>query len=63
MYTYNSTFLLFYQFILIYRVNIGKKAILSKNIGIIGHFLKDRGFIGNIGMLEGLCITKKLVLA
>ena len=63
MYTYNSTFLLFYQFILIYRVNIGKKAILSKIIGIIGHFLKDRGFIGNIGTLEGLCITKKLVLA
>ena len=45
--------LTFYQFILIYRVNIGKRAILSKNIGIIGHFLKDRDFIGNIGMLEG----------
>ena len=40
--------------ILIYRVNIGKRAILNKNIGIIGHFLKDRDFIGNIGMLEGL---------
>ena len=40
-----------------------KKAILNKNIGIIGHFLKDRDFIGNIGTLEGLCITKKLVLA
>ena len=47
----------FYQFILIYRVNIGKMAILNKNIGIIGHFLKDRDFIGNIGnigTLEGL---------
>ena len=44
----------FYLFILIYRVNIGKRAILNKNIGIIGHFLKDRDFIGNIGMLEGL---------
>ena len=28
--------------ILIDRVNIGKRAILNKNIGIIGHFLKDR---------------------
>ena len=43
-----------YQFILIYRVNIGKRAILNKNIGIIGHFLIDRDFIGIIGMLEGL---------
>ena len=25
-----------------YRVNIGKRAILNKNLGIIGHFLKDR---------------------
>ena len=49
-----STFYFFYQFILIYRVNIGKRAILNKNIGIIGHFLKDRDFIGNIGTLEGL---------
>ena len=57
MYTKNSTLKVFYQFILIYRVNTGKKAILNKNIGIIGHFLKDRDFIGNIwnkGMLEGL---------
>ena len=54
MYTKNSTFKLFYQFILIYRVNIGKRAILNKNIGIIGHFLIDRDFIGIIGMLEGL---------
>ena len=38
----------------IYRVNIGKRAILNKNIGIIGHFLIDRDFIGIIGMLEGL---------
>ena len=43
-----------YIFILIYRANIGKRAILNKNIGIIGHFLIDRDFIGNIGMLEGL---------
>ena len=27
---------------------------MNKNIGIMGHFLKDRDFIGNIGMLEGL---------
>ena len=47
----------FYQFILIYWVNIGNRAILNKNIGIIGHFLEDRdiiGNIGNIGTLEGL---------
>ena len=37
-----------------YMVNIGKRTIQNKNIGIIGHFLKDRDFIGNIGMLEGL---------
>ena len=38
-------------------VNIGKRGILNKNIGIIGQFLKDRDFIGNIGnigTLEGL---------
>ena len=35
----------------IYRVNIGKRGILNKNIGIIGQFLKDRDFIGNIGTL------------
>ena len=35
-------------------VYIGKRAILNKNIGIIGHFLKDGDFIGNIGTLEGL---------
>ena len=29
-------------------------AFLNKNIGIIRHFLKERDFIGNIGMLEGL---------
>ena len=46
--------LTFYQFILIYRVNIGKRAILNKNIGIIGHFLKDRDFIGNIGNIGTL---------
>ena len=43
----------------IYRVNIGKRGILNKNIGIIGQFLKDRDFIGNIGnigTLEGLCL-------
>jgi hypothetical protein len=37
--------------------NIGKRAILWQNIGIIGHFQKDRDFIGNIGNvgpLEGL---------
>ena len=47
----------FLPIILIYRVNIGKRAILNKNIGIIGHFLKDRDFtgnIGNIGTLESL---------
>ena len=44
----------FYEFILIYRLNIGKRAILNKNIGIRGLFLKDRDFIGNIGMLEDL---------
>ena len=38
----------------IYRVNIGKRGIFNKNIGIIGQFLKDRDFIGNIGTLEGL---------
>ena len=27
---------------------------IGKNIGIIGHFLKDRDFIGNIGTLDGL---------
>ena len=46
----------FFKFILIYRVNIGKRALLNINIGIIGHFLKDRDFIGNIGKLEGLYI-------
>jgi hypothetical protein len=43
--------------ILIYRANIGKRAILCQNIGIIGHFQKDRDFIGNkgnIGLLEDL---------
>ena len=30
------------------------QAILNKNIGNIGHFLKDEDFIGNIGTLEGL---------
>ena len=53
--------LTFYQFILIYRVNIGKRAIMNKNIGIIGHFLKDRDFIGNIGnigTLEGLSFAQ-----
>jgi hypothetical protein len=44
----------FRQIILIYRANIGKRAILCQNIGIIGHFQKDRGCIGNIGPLEGL---------
>ena len=36
---------------------MGKRAILNKNIGIVGYFLKDRDFIrniGNIGTLEGL---------
>ena len=33
-------------------------AILSKNIWIIGHFLKDRDFIGNIGMLEGMLLRQ-----
>jgi hypothetical protein len=37
-----------------YRANIGKRAILCQNIRIIGHFQKDRDFIGNIGPLEGL---------
>ena len=42
----------------IYRVNIGKGAILNKNIVIIGHFLQDRDFIGDIhvGTLEGLIV-------
>ena len=40
-------------------------AILNKNIGIIGHFLKDRDFIGNIGnigTLEGLEIVNNQIL-
>ena len=45
------------QFILIYRVNIGKRALLNKNIGIIVHFLKDKDFIGNIGILKGLLLS------
>ena len=57
MYILNSTFKFLYLFILIYRVNIGKRATLNKNIGIVGHLLKDRDFIGNKGMLEGLKIT------
>ena len=44
----------FSRIILIYRANIGKRAILCQNIGIIGHFQKDRDFIGNIMPLEGL---------
>ena len=43
--------IIFDQLILIYRANIGKKAILCQNIG---HFKKDRDFIGYIGLLEGL---------
>jgi hypothetical protein len=46
--------IIFDQLILIYRANIGKRAILCQNIRIIGHFQKDRDFIGNIGPLEGL---------
>ena len=46
--------IIFDQLILIYRANIGKMVILCQNIGIIGHFQKDRDFIGNIGPLEGL---------
>ena len=49
-----TNIIIFDQLILIYRANIGKRAILCQNIGIIGHFRKDRDFIGNIGPLEGL---------
>jgi hypothetical protein len=48
--------IIFDQLILIYRANIGKRAILCQNIGIIGHIQKDRDLIGNIGPLEGLII-------
>jgi hypothetical protein len=34
--------------------NIGKRAILCQNIGIIGPFQKDRDFIGNIGNIGPL---------
>ena len=47
----------------LYRVNIGKRAIINKNIGNIGHFLKDRDFIGNIGnkrTLEGLLLGQNM---
>jgi hypothetical protein len=50
-------YIIFDQLILIYRANIGKRAILCQNIRIIGHFQKDRDFIGNIGPLEGRYMT------
>jgi hypothetical protein len=34
--------IIFGQLNLIYRANIGKRTILCQNIGIIGHFQKDR---------------------
>ena len=48
--------LIFLQIHSNFRVNIGKRAILNKNIGILGPFLKDMDFIGSIEMLEGLYI-------
>ena len=35
---------------------------MNKNIGIIGHFLKDRDFIGNIGTLEGMLDKTKPIV-
>ena len=46
--------IIFDQLNLIYRANIGKRAILCQNIGIIGHFQKDRDFIGNLGNIGPL---------
>ena len=35
---------------------------MNKNVWIIGHFLKDRDFIGNIGTLEGLETVSSYIL-